>query len=105
MYIVLDALDESPRNGPREYVLDALEVMRNWAVQGLYLFVTSRDEPDIRDSLDISATQKVTMQNVGIDKDIADFISGRFDADRRLRKLLPYRDKIQETLAKRAKGV
>ena len=105
VYIVLNALDESPRNGPREYVLDALEAMRKWGVQGLHLFVTSRDEPDIRDSLDISATQQVTMQNAEIDKDIADFISGRFDADRRLRKLLPYRDKIQETLAKRAKGV
>lgn len=87
------------------YVLDALEAMRDWGVQGLHLFVTSRDEPDIRDSLDISATHQVAMQNAGIDKDIADFISGRFDADRRLRKLLPYRNKIQETLAKRAKGV
>ena len=105
VYIMLDALDESPRNGSRVYVLNALEAMRDWGVQGLHLFVTSRDEPDIRDSLDISATQQVTMQNAGIDKDIADFISGRFDADRRLRKLLPYRDKIQETLAKRAKGV
>ena len=105
VYIMLDALDESPRNGSRVYVLDALEAMRDWGVQGLHLFVTSRDEPDIRDSLDISVTQQVTMQNAGIDKDIADFISGRFDADRRLRKLLPYRDKIQETLAKRAKGV
>ena len=105
VYIILDALDESPRNGPREYVLDALEAMRNWSVQGLHLFVTSRDESDIRDSLGLSATQQVTMQNAGIDKDITDFISGRFDTDRRLRKLLPYRDKIQEILAKRAKGV
>ena len=56
VYIMLDALDESPRNGPREYVLDALEAMRNWGVQGLHLLVTSRDEPDIRNSLDISAT-------------------------------------------------
>ena len=45
------------------------------------------------------------MQDAGIDKDIADFISGRFNADPRLRKLLPYRGKIQDTLAKRAKGV
>ena len=105
VYILLDALDESPRNGPREYVLNALETMRNWGVQGLHLFITSRDEPDIRDSLDISATQQVTMQNAGIDQDIVDYISGRFDTERRLRKMLPYRDKIQETLAKRAKGV
>ena len=105
VYIMLDALDESPRNGPREHVLDALETIRNWGIQGLHLFITSRDEPDIRDSLDNFATQQVKMHNAGIDNDIANFISGRFDADRRLRKWLPYRDKIQETLAKRAKGV
>ena len=29
VYIVLDALDESPSNGRRKYVLDALEAMRN----------------------------------------------------------------------------
>ena len=104
-YILLDALDESPRNGPREDVLRALEEMRNRSLQGLHLFVTSRDEPDIRDFLDITATQQVKMQNAGIDKDIADFISGRFDTDRRLRKWLRYRKKIEETLAERAKGV
>ncbi len=86
-------------------MLRALEAMRNRGLQGLHLFVTSRDESDIRESLDLSATQQVTMQNAEIDKDITDFISGRFDIDRRLRKLLPYRDKIHETLAKRAKGV
>lgn len=105
-YIILDALDESPRNGPRENVLDALETMRNWGAQCLHLFITSRDDSDIRESLrELSAAQKVKMQNAGIEKDIACFISDRFDADRRLRKWLPYREKIQETLANRAKGV
>lgn len=45
------------------------------------------------------------MRNAGIDKDIADFISSRLEKDRRLRKWLPFGDKIQETLAKRAQGV
>lgn len=105
VYIILDALDESPRNGPRKYVLDALETMRNWGLQRLHIFVTSRDESDIHESLDLSATQQVKMRNTGIDKDIEEFISGRLDTDRRLRKLLPYREKIQESLAARAKGV
>ena len=33
VYIMLDALDESPLNGLRKYVLDALEAIRNWDVQ------------------------------------------------------------------------
>ena len=105
VYIMLDAIDESPRNGPRQGVLDALRTMQAWCIPGLHLFVTSRDESDIRDSLDPSTAHQVKMQNADIDKDITDFISGHFDTDCRLRRLSSYRDKIQEKLAKRAKGV
>ncbi len=105
VFIILDALDESPRDGPRVQVLDALEVMRKWGFQGLHLFVTSRDERSINESFDVSANQQVTMQNAGIEKDIADFISGRLDTDRRLQKWRKYRDRIQGSLASRAKGV
>ena len=105
VYIMLDALDESPRDGPRGHVLDALETMRGWALQGLHLFVTSRDERDIHDFFDLPTTQKIAMQNAGIDQDIAKFISGRLNTDRNLQKWRKHRDKIQETLARRAKGV
>ncbi|MCJ1423797.1 hypothetical protein MMC29_001682 [Sticta canariensis] len=104
VYIALDALDESPRGGPRQRVLDTLNVMQNWGIQGLHLFITSRDEPDIRDSLD-SYIEQVAMRNGEIDKDIANSISGRFDSDRRLRKWLPHREEVQESLATRANGV
>ena len=105
VYIALDGLDESPRDGPRENVLDTLNDMRNWSIPGLHLFVTSRDEPDIRDSLDLYFEQEMKMRSVGIDKDIADSISARLDTDRRLRKWLPHRDKIQDVLTNRAQGV
>ena len=105
VYIFLDALDESPRTGPREHVLDSLETMQKWGVPSLHLFLTSRDEPDIRESLNSLATQPIEMRNAGIDEDIANFISGRLSGDRRLRKLLPYRNKIQDTLAEGARGV
>lgn len=105
VYIVLDALDESPPNGPRKQVLDALETIRNWDVQCLHLFVTSRDEPEVRESLDLSPAHQVDMRNNAVDKDIGDFTSGRLSTDRRLRKFSPYHTKIQESLAKRAKGM
>lgn len=105
VYILLDALDESPRNGPRSDLLQALETMRKWGVQGLHLFVTSRDEMDIRESLDLPASHQILMRNAGIDQDIVDFIAGQLDGDQKLRKLSPYRNKIQEVLAKSAKGV
>ena len=105
VYIVLDALDESPRLGARGHVLDTIEVMQKWSLPGLHLLVTSRDEPDIRNSLNFSLDQEVKMSNDGIDKDITDFISSRLHEDKKLRKWLPHRNKIQETLAKRAQGV
>ena len=105
VYIFLDALDECPQDRARGYVLDALETMRSWGLQGLHLFVTSRDAPDIRDSLETFSTCQIRMQNIGIDKDVADYVSGRLDTDRRLRKLLPYRSKVQASLAARANGM
>ena len=105
VYIFLDALDESPGNGPREYLLKALETVQKWGVQGLHLFLTSRDLPDIRESLGLPTTQRIVMRNEGMDKDIMDFISGQLNGDGRLRKLLPYRDRIQEALAEGAQGV
>lgn len=105
VYIFLDALDESPRTGPRECVLDSLEIMQKWGVPSLHLFITSRDEPDIGESLDSLAIQPIDMRNTGIDEDITNFVSGRLSEDRRLRKLLPYHKKIQDTLSKGARGV
>ena len=105
VYIMLDALDESPLKGRRKYVLDALETMRSWGVQSLHLFVTSRNEPSIRESLDHSSVQEVNVHNGEMDNDINDFISSRLDKDRSLLKLRPYREKIQESLAARAKGM
>ena len=105
VYIVLDALDESPRLGARGHVLDTIEVMQKWSLPGLHLLVTSRDEPEIRNSLDLSLGQEVKMRNAGIDKDITNFISSQLHENRRLRNWLPYRNKIQEKLAERAKGV
>ena len=105
VFIMLDALDESPRDGPREQVLEMLEMMRKWGLSGLHLFFTSRNERDINEYFDLSTNQQVVMQNSGIDKDIRDFISGQLDRRRSLQKWKKYRDKIQESLSKRAKGV
>jgi hypothetical protein len=105
VYLLVDALDESPRNKLREKVLDTLQVVRSWSLGSLHLFVTSRDELDIRESIDPSFDEEVAMRNGGIDDDIVSYISSQLTENRRLRNWLPYREKIQETLAKGAQGV
>ena len=105
VYVFLDALDESPRNGPREHVLDTLEKIQQWNLQNLHLFVTSRDEPDIRESFNAFTVETIEMRNTGIDEDIANFISSQLNQDRMLQKLSPYHEKIRTALAEGAKGL
>jgi hypothetical protein len=105
VYLLVDALDESPRNKLRERVLDTLEVVRSWELEGVHLFVTSRDELDIRESIDPSHEEEVAMRNGGIDDDIAKYISSQLTENRRLRNWMPHREKIQDKLTKGARGV
>ena len=105
VYILLDALDESPLHGQRDNVLKAIETMRKWLLPGLHLLVTSRDEPDIRDSLIPAGDEEVIMKNDEINWDINNFITGHLNTDLKLRKLHKHHDRIQQVLAERAQGV
>ncbi|RMD44734.1 hypothetical protein DV735_g414, partial [Chaetothyriales sp. CBS 134920] len=105
VYILLDALDESPRYDQRVQVLDAIGTMRKWDIPGLHLLATSRDETDIRDSLHPTEDEAVILKNAGVNRDISNFISERLNTDPNLRKWYRYRERIQQALADRAKGV
>lgn len=105
VYVILDALDESPRHKHREELLETLEEMRGWQSPGLHLLVTSRDEQDIREHLNLQDDQVVSMKNTSIDADIASFVSGHLKDNRRLRKWERYHDQIEQALAKGAQGV
>lgn len=105
VYIMLDALDESPRYGERDRVLKAIETMRKWLFPGLHLLVTSRDEPDIREFLCPGKENEVIMKNAEINRDISNFVSEQLNIDPKLRKWRPYHDRIQQVLAERAHGV
>jgi hypothetical protein len=106
VYILIDALDESPRGNRRDEMLGSIMAMRGWSLPGLHLLVTSRDEPDIRESLDVAPAEKVAMKNDKVEQDISNYIAEKLATDSKLRtKWQSYRDLIQETLAKRANGV
>ncbi|KAK0739522.1 hypothetical protein B0T21DRAFT_382536 [Apiosordaria backusii] len=105
VYIILDALDESPKQKHRETLLDTLQEIREWSEPRLHLLVTSRDEPDIRECLSPSDDEDVKMKNASIDSDIASFIAGHLQTNRRLRRWSKHHREIQEALASRAEGV
>lgn len=108
VYIILDALDESPRDKYRRDVLQALVDLRTWSEPGLHLLVTSREEPDICDVLvdELGALrdEAISMMNDSVDSDIASFISASLK-EGRLQKWEKYHDHIEKSLNERANGV
>jgi ankyrin repeat domain-containing protein 50 len=75
VYVIIDALDESPRGEERTAVLDSLSKIQGWLIRGLHLLVTSRDEVDIREQLGSQIKGEVRTNNSGIDQDIADYVT------------------------------
>ncbi|KAF9875475.1 hypothetical protein CkaCkLH20_06856 [Colletotrichum karsti] len=105
VYIIIDALDESPRDKHREDVLEALQSLRTWAEPRLHLLVTSRDEVDIRDALEVSAEECVAMSNESVNGDIASYVAQQLREQRQLRKWEDFHERIETVLTERAKGV
>ncbi|RMZ92142.1 hypothetical protein DV736_g628, partial [Chaetothyriales sp. CBS 134916] len=105
VYILLDALDESPRPHKRHGVLRTITEMRKWLLTGLHLLATSRDEHDIRKSLDPKKDTEVIMKNTEINQDISDFISGQLTTDSNLLEWKADHDCIRQVLSERAQGV
>ena len=104
-YILLDALDESPRDCKREGVLRVIQVIRSWSIPGIHLLVTSRNELDIRESLGPSRDQDLSLRNSGTDRDIANFVSYQLKNDVKLQKWKARHDEIEAKLTTGAQGV
>ncbi|KAJ5500642.1 hypothetical protein N7453_009693 [Penicillium expansum] len=79
--------------------------MRDWCVPGVHLLVTSRDQLDIRRSLNPPRDCDLLMKNAGIDKDIVDFISYQLENDTKLQRWKVRHSEIQAKLTQGAQGV
>jgi hypothetical protein len=105
VYILVDALDESPRNKHREAMLQVLRDIRAWEEPRLHLLVTSRNEADIQDELEAIPEETIEMRNVDVDQDIAAFIAQHLQENRRFRNWQRWHDQIKKALTDGAKGV
>ncbi|KAK5563056.1 hypothetical protein LTR43_011324, partial [Exophiala xenobiotica] len=107
--ILLDALDESPIDISRAEVLSVIDTIQQWQVPGLHLLVTSRDVPDIRDHLQIPASQQtaehISLKNDDVQQDISRFVAFQVDHDRQLQRWGDHREKIKDHLTQQAGGV
>lgn len=105
VFVAIDALDEAPRDGPRQRLLNVFEMIRKWKIQRLHILITSRNEPDIGSCLELLTSQQVPMANIGLDQDISNYIESRLDTDRRLLKWHLHRSRIAKTLSEKANGM
>ncbi|KAH9069495.1 hypothetical protein EDB83DRAFT_2188767, partial [Lactarius deliciosus] len=113
VYLILDALDECPDTSdvpsPREQVLDLVTDLVGLRLPSLRICVTSRPEADVCEALESLASQTVSLQDEGGQKnDIGSYLrsviysgSGKFM--RRWRK--EDKEHVIETLSERADGM
>lgn len=109
IYIVLDALDESPADSSRPALLSVIKTIRGWQQPGLHLLVTSRDVQDIRDSLHslrvLTDAEQVALKNDGIHQDISQYVAHQVDHDPKLLRWGTEQEKIKKYLTSKADGV
>lgn len=87
IYLMLDALDESPEeNDARNTMLEHLEKLTS-KVSSIKIFATSRELRDIRQAMDTIKIQSVKIEAAAVDDDIVRYVSRHLESDRRLSRL------------------
>ena len=85
IYIVIDALDECPReNGERERLLRFLREIYIWSLENIHVCLTSRNGKDIQDALDpfvgAIGNQSISVESEAVGNDINYYISNRLNS-------------------------
>lgn len=109
VYILLDALDESPSGRCRDDVLQTLVNVRAWSEPGLHILLTSRDEADIRevlrDELCLTPDSIISLNGQEVDEDIRMFVSGYLKSSRKMQNWKLYHEQIETALVEKANGM
>lgn len=109
VYLLLDALDESPIGSSRDEVLSVIRTIRQWQLPNVHLLVTSRNEPDIRNYLQSSdlelGKKHIALNNDSVHQDIARYVAFQVDHDPHLQRWGSHRERIKSYLTQHAKGV
>lgn len=102
--IVIDAADEC---NERQNLLQLLEEMNKWNINGLHLLVTSRREKDIEDAFNPLLSGRIPLEKSAIESDIRDFIHHKVHSDgsKLLKWPIDIRLDIESTLLEGADGM
>ncbi len=103
VYLVVDALDESQ---DRTSLLEGLREIRSWDQKNLRIFVTSRREPEIEDTLCHLATDTIPLEESVVDGDILTYVRYQLEHDVRLSKWSEQiREEVETALLNGANGM
>ena len=107
VFVVIDALDECPKDGERGDFLKLIREIKSWSLLNLHLLVTSRQELDIEEALTHLLTDKATpIQDSEVESDIKLYIASELATDPKLRKWSSdVKEEIENTLAAGANGM
>ena len=83
VHLVFDALDESTNC---EEVLELIHVIQGWELSHLHLTVTSRQLPEIEESLADLVTDKICLHDSKLNKDIILYVTDKLENDKILAK-------------------
>jgi trehalose-6-phosphatase len=87
VFIVIDALDECPKNERREQLLAVITDIHSRSLDNIHVLVTSRREPDIEETLlPLLRTPAISLQGSHVDLDIKLHISSQLSTDLKLKK-------------------
>ncbi len=102
-YIIIDALDESSEC---EELMKTLEEIIGWESTRLHILATSRQLPEIEETVKAYATDSVCLQDATISNDIIILIRERLNSDKKLQKWpAVVKLEIETTLSEKAHGM
>ena len=111
MYIIVDAVDESPNRpgmpSPREKVLQLMEELVDLQRPDIRICLTSRPEVDIRMVLEPLASHAISLHDEwGQREDIIDYIESAVVSDANMRRWrLEDRQMVIDSLSQKADGM
>jgi hypothetical protein len=103
-YIFLDGIDET-ESRERTDLLRMIQNIRGWNIPNFHLLISSRDEYDIRHSLQSRVDQNVSMRNHDHDQDIAIYVSYKLSNDPDLHRWHRRHTEIKDALLMKAQGL
>lgn len=112
VYLVVDALDECPlADGKRAMLLAVLKQIHGWSLPNVHMFVTSREEPDIRSELmpffglPGASMINLTLYSTEVDQDITTFVDRKIALSRFKDWPEDITDEIRRALIGKADGM